>query len=217
MSAQTRRELDAFNNITPARGRFDGKRVVMTSAEGAARGTVPTGLGYVIEGTVNSAATGVIKAAIGGSGAVRTVTLDLTNVLIDAIAETASEAVGVLLYTLPAGACIVRGSYFNLSLVGSEALIDADVPDVGLGTVIGTGAVAVLGGTSTFEDILTGQTFGVMSASVPVAKTISLDTGLVIETGDAHTVHLNIAEAWADADTGVYANGRIIIEYTQLA
>ena len=73
---------------------------------------------------------------------------------------------------------------------------------MGLGTVIGSGAVATLDGTATFENILTGQTAADANGTATV-KTALPTAGVpfIIESGDAHTLHFNVADAWAD-DTG---------------
>ena len=76
-----------------------------------------------------------------------------------AIAGGADLAVGKLLYTFPAGVIAVNVSHMSLAIQQTEGNITADTPDGGLGTVIASGAVAVLSGTATFENILTGQTF----------------------------------------------------------
>jgi len=73
-----------------------------------------------------------------------------------------------------------------------------DTPDVGLGTVIGTGAVATLDGTGTFENIITGQT-AVADGTAEVKTALpTANVPFIIESGDARTIHFNVADAWAD-------------------
>jgi len=191
----------------------NGKKIIMTSAVGAAKGTVPEGLSYVIQGTKPDVVG--ITANVSGNGPVRTVTLDLVNVTIDAIAATANEAVGVLLYTLPAGANIIESAHMNIALTNTDGDVDADTPEVGVGTVIATGAVAVLGGTATFENILTGTAATDVTGTATVLTESKTD--IVVASAGAHTIHLNIADGWADADAGIIANGKIIVKYTQFA
>jgi hypothetical protein len=123
-----------------------------------------------------------------------------------------AEAAGVLLYTLPAGAVIVNSASISVGVYGSGASCDADTPDLGLGTVIASGDTAVLSGTATFEDILTGQTANDCDGTVEL-KTLS--QGLGIETAGAHTVHLNVADTWAAICT-ITATGTVWIEWTLL-
>ena len=129
------------------------------------------------------------------------------------VAGGADEAEGVLLYTLPAGVQKINAVYSEIALSGPAA-IQADTPEIGIGTVIATGAVAVLGGTATFEDILEG------SAAADVNGTVNIDSDLavnqLIAAASAKTVHLNIADGWAAGGGQVAATGFIILEWTQL-
>ena len=72
------------------------------------------------------------------------------NGALPAIAGGASLGVGRLLYTFPAGVIRIHGAYMSLGITQTQGNINADTPDGGLGTVIASGAVAVLGGTATF-------------------------------------------------------------------
>jgi len=97
-------------------------------------------------------------------------------------------------------------------LVDPENNLGADDPDVGVGTVIGAGVVNVLGGTGTFENLLTGQT------SVNLAVTDACQaSALAIAAGAAHTVHLNAADGWASSgENAMSATGVITIDWTYL-
>jgi hypothetical protein len=139
--------------------------------------------------------------------------LTFTDLAIGSATGAANLAFGKLLYTLPAGAIVVKAAYMNIALSGAGSTVDADTPDGGLGTVIGSGVVAVLGGTATFEDILTGQTFNDVNATAEV-KTISNQV-LTIEAADAHTVHFNLADGWAGA-AAVTGSGTVVLEWVLL-
>jgi len=165
--------------------------------------TVPT------EGT---AGTGVTIREY-GEGRNHLTKLTFSGITVDAVAGAASEAIGVLLYTLPAGVIKVKSAYMSIGLTNTDTTIDADTPDMGLGTVIGTGAVATLDGTATFEDILTGQTVNNCTGTAEV-KTVHAE--LTIETGAAHTVHLNVADGWAGSETALVATGTVVIEWVLL-
>lgn len=163
-------------------------------------------------GTVNDL-TGLTVTEYGNEAFHKTV-LTLDEVSVGSATGAAALGFGKLMYTLPAGACIVKASKFNLSLQGG-GVVDADTPDVGLGTVIASGVVSVLSGTATFESILTGQTFNDCNgtAEVKTALATSSPFGLVVETADAHTIYLNIADTWAGADD-LTASGTITIEWS---
>jgi hypothetical protein len=164
--------------------------------------------------TLGTAGTGVTVTERGDDNHHYT-TLTFSAIDVSAIAAAAAEAVGVLIYTFPAASVLkINSVYMSVGLTNTDTTIDADTPDLGLGTVIATGAVAVLGGTATFENILTGQT---MNNCTGTAEVIALDSSLVILTGAAHTVHLNVADTWAGSDTMLFATGTIVLEWTQLA
>ncbi len=156
--------------------------------------------------------TGLTVAEYGNEAFHKTV-LTFDAVAVGSATGAASLGFGKLLYTLPAGACIVRSSKLNLALQGTGT-VDADTPDVGLGTVIASGVVSVLSGTATFENIHTGQTFNDCDGTAEVHSALATSSpfALVIETADAHTLHLNIADGWAGADA-LTATGTVTIEW----
>lgn len=129
-----------------------------------------------------------------------------------AIAGGANLAVGKLLYTMPAGACVIHAAKMSLAITQSQGNITADTPDGGLGSVIGSGVVATLDGTPTFEDILTGQTFNDCNGTAEV-KTVA-NQPMVMETGAAHTVHFNVADGWAaSGDAAAGLAGTVILHW----
>lgn len=155
-------------------------------------------------------ATGVTAVESGKDG-YHTVVLTIDTVL-PAIAGGANLGVGKLLYTLPAGALLVDSAYMSVAITQTEANITADTPEVGLGTVIASGAVAVLSGTATFENILTGQVAANCNGTATV-KTVA-DQVLVRETGDAKTVYLNVADGWAaSGDAAALLTGTVKLNY----
>lgn len=148
-----------------------------------------------------------------GNGVSHKTILTLDEVAFGSSTGAANLGFGKLLYTLPAGACIIKASKMDLSLQGG-GVVDADTPDVGLGTVIASGVVAVLSGTATFENIHTGQTFNDCNGTAEVKTNLCTSSpfALVVETADAHTIHLNAADGWAGADD-ITASGTITIEW----
>jgi hypothetical protein len=163
--------------------------------------------------TQNTGAAGTgVTATEYGDGRTHVTQLSFSGLALGTAAQ-ADLAFGKLLYTLPAGAIVVKSASYSIALAGAGETCDADTPDVGLGTVIGSGAVAVLGGTATFENILTGQTIADLAETVK-NKTVA-DQVLVIEAAAAHTVHLNAADGWAGA-CAVTATGTVALEWVLL-
>lgn len=150
---------------------------------------------------VGTANTGVTAEEFGdGRHHISVLTISQTDAL--TIADNAALADGYLLYTLPAGIAVIEAAYMSVAVTAASTEAQADTPDVGLGTTIATGSVAILGGTAAFENILTGQTAADANGTATVKTAIpTAGASLVIEAGDDHTVHLNVADTWAD-DTG---------------
>ena len=140
--------------------------------------------------------------------------LTVTNLTVVTPAGAANLAGGALVYTFPAGRVMIDKVYISIDLTTSGSTVTNDTPDLGIGTTVGSGAVAVLGGTAAFENILTGQTVNDVDGTDEVATAAST---LTIETADDHTVYLNCADGWAGAEaTGVQANGTIILVWKAL-
>jgi hypothetical protein len=161
---------------------------------------------------IGTAATGVTASEM-VSGRDHTTILTLSTAL-PAIAGGANLAVGKLLYTMPAGEILIKSTYMSVALTAANGNIDADTPDVGIGTVIGSGAVAVLGGTATFEDLLTGQTASNCTGTATVA---AVATAKHMLTAGAHTVHLNVADGWAaSGETACPVTGTVTINWQRM-
>lgn len=190
--------------------------------------TAITGLANVVNGTTsitgavtNTANVGAagtdVTAVESGDGTHHVTTLTVAG-LDFAVAGAADEAIGKLIYTFPAGVHLHKVTYMSIALQGTGT-IDADTPDIGVGSAEATGVVAVLGGTATFEDYLTGQTAGDCSGTATVATTVATAgalTGISVNAvGDDKTVYLNIADGWAGADTAT-ASGTVVLEWTTL-
>ena len=140
-------------------------------------------------------------------------TLTFSSLAIGSVTN-ASKAIGALIYTLPAGIILVKGASMSVGLAGSGTACDADTPDVGLGTTVGSGAQAVLSGVgAAAENILTGQTAGDVAST---ATTKTLDCTLAVEAADNHTVYQNVADGWAGT-ADITASGTVIIEWVALS
>ncbi len=164
---------------------------------------------FAAEGTPATPATGTLSVTETGVDQARVTTIDIADLSLIATTN-ASKGDGKLLYTLPAGNVIITRASIALGIEGTGALNAADTPDLGLGTVVATGAVAVLSGTATFENILTGQTVSACNGTVQLATAAST---LTIASAAAHTVYLNIADGWAGIDAGMKATGRVVLEW----
>jgi len=147
-----------------------------------------------------------------GDGVNVTAVLTLTNVVVT-VGSSENLGVGALIYTLPTGAALIRDAYMSVAIAGVTTT--TDTPDVGLGTVIASGVVTALGGTATFEDIITGQAAADTNGTATV-KGAGPTAGVPLEitTAGAHTVHVNAADGWgANADAAGTLNGTVVISY----
>lgn len=164
-----------------------------------------------LKGNLGTATSAVSTVEERGDKSRHTTVLTVQSTL-GAIAGGANLAVGKLLYTFPAGAIRIHGAYMSMAITQTQGNITADTPDVGLGTVVASGAVALLSGTATFENILTGQTAADCNGTASV-KTV--DCALIMEAADAHTVYFNVADGWAaSGDTGALINGTVVLDWS---
>lgn len=147
-----------------------------------------------------------------GEGIYRT--LMTVSSTLPAIAGGANLAVGKALLTFPPGVIRVIGCYMSLAITKTQGNITADTPDIGIGTTIGSGAVAVLGGTAAFENILTGQTAADCDGAATVAH---VATDLLIAAADSHIVYCNVADGWAaSGDAAALLTGTVGILWTKM-
>lgn len=185
------------NSVASKAALVDSEKKLQTNANNGTAGTNCTATHY-------------------GDGVNVTAVITITNAVIT-VGNSADLATGTLIYTLPAGACLINSAYMSVAIAGVSTT--TDTPDVGLGTVIGTGAVATLDGTATFENIITGQTATDTNGTATVkAAGPTAGAPLEITTGGAHTVHFNAADGWgANADVAGTLNGTVVLKYSRLA
>lgn len=146
-----------------------------------------------------------------GDGANHVTNITLSNMTLPDIAGGASLEVGSLIYTFPAGIVRVNATYINLATTEVDGNITGDATDIGIGTTLGTTAVATLATAS--ENMLTGQT----SDADGTLATTALATSLLINAADNHTVYVNVAGAWtAGGEDALAVTGTITIEWTLL-
>jgi len=168
---------------------------------------------FAAEGTAATPATGTITVNETGVDSSRITTIDIADLSL-IVTTNANKGDGKLLYTLPAGDIIIKSASIALGIDGTGSANAADTPDLGLGTVVASGSVAVLSGTATFENIMTGQTVSACDGTVQLA---SVNTILTIASSAAHTIYLNIADGWAGVDAGMLATGRVVIEWQYMS
>lgn len=170
----------------------------------------PFGVGPGTLTNVGTAGTNVTAAEYGNGSFHKTV---LTLSAVTLLSTTAAaKAGGALIYTLPAGAVLTKSEYISVALTATLAVNTTDTPVIGLGTTIGTGAVAVLSGTAGFVNMMAGQAVADCNGTAKV-KTVS--TSLVVEAADPHIIHLNAAATWTGIDV-MKASGTVTIEWTYL-
>lgn len=168
-------------------------------------------------GTVNS---GVTVQEF-GNGYQHTTILSVNKTAAITLADNAALADGYLLYTFPAGALIVNNAHMALTVTNAEHSAN-NAGELGLGTTIGTGAVAVLSGTAGFENILTGLAsyeMGTVGISTDICNSTAGTGGLKIGSGNPHTVHVNLASTWANtagAALDADISGFVILNWTFL-
>lgn len=129
------------------------------------------------------------------------------NSLVKNIASDASLGFGEHIATFPSGLIRPVAGFVSMSSLCPTGL-SATAGDVGLGTTIASGAVAVLGGTAGFEDLMEGTTLANHVAATPLASvkanlapiqvgtTATHGNQILDGSGTAKKIHLNIASAW---------------------
>jgi hypothetical protein len=150
-----------------------------------------------------------------GSGFSHTSVITL-NTTLPSIAGGASLGVGKLLYTLPAGAQLIDKAYMSVAITQTTGHINANTPTVGLGSIIASGAISVLSGTATFQDIITGQSAANCTGTATV-KTANptASVPLVTEVAGTKTIHFNAAAAWAaSGDPAALLTGTVVLFWT---
>lgn len=176
-------------------------------------------LNYVI-GEVNGPETGTSGSGVevyeSNAGKVRVTELTFTNLVVGSLPGAAvSKAVGVLLYTLPAGVQVTDVTYMSVGFKGAGT---ANTPDVGIGSTQASGANALLSAAgATTEDYITGQTATNITGTAVVAMSAPGATIGFNTSAEVKTIYLNAAGAWALDNTGnLTATGKVVIKWSQI-
>jgi len=144
----------------------------------------------------------------------------LTKLTVNGVlpAVTGSLAVGLLAYTFPAGVHSLKLARIALALQQADGTITADVPLLGLGSVIASGAVIVLNGTAGFDDILTEQAMDDCDGTVEDVTLIMPTAGHIVnEAAGVKAVYINAADAWTGTETACGVVGEVWLEWTRLS
>lgn len=142
--------------------------------------------------------------------------------------DAAAKGGGVKLFDVPGVKMKVHAARIAYNLTLSAAAMTTTAGEIGLGTTIASGAVAVLGGTAAFEDILEGGAngrSGAALANIGAAGNIvatTFDGGRTVlapASGVASGVFLNAATTFANSDPSnlvFQAGGEIDIWWTPI-
>jgi hypothetical protein len=187
--------------------------------------TVSHQLGYIKYEDDVSAAQNVGTAGTGltateeQKGFMHRTTLRITTAFTLSPAGAAAEALGHKLYTFPTTKkCLIDKVYLYINVSGSTA----DTPELGVGTITGSGANATLGAVDAKAENCLG---GVATSALNTAGGVNIERGEVaasIVDQLSGEVYLNIADTWAGAQTVTFAketasvNGKIVILWYEM-
>lgn len=120
--------------------------------------------------------------------------------IFDTGADNANLADGLNIVDLPAGVYLPSFGRFKGSLKSSLALGENASGEIGIGTTVGSGAVATLGGTAAFENWMDGQAIAAITAGATVAQDHSgvSDAGVTESLSAVLSLYLNVAAAFSD-------------------
>lgn len=163
-------------------------------------------------GAVNTGVTAVEH----GDGYNHTTVLTVSQADAVTVADNAALADGYLLYTLPAGAIYVNSAYISMGVTLAEDT--TATPEVGLGTLVGSGANATLGDVGAGAENILGPATADDCAGT--AEVLTQSAALAVEAGDSHEVFFNLAATWADtagADLTGDIAGTVVINWSFMA
>ncbi len=176
-------------------------------------------LGYsaVGSGSVSDGTAGVgVTAVTHGDGYNMVTVLTLAGVL-PTITGGGAQAVGLKVFTFPSGTTRVKCTRMNVAITQSDGNINADQPEVGIGSVIATGSVSVLNGTTEFDDYVVEQTAANCTGTATEKAEDTVGAGLKLNEAGVKTVHFNAADIWAaSGDAAAIVSGEIHLEWTFL-
>jgi len=193
---------------------------VLNSATGTFTGTSSGDVdtdNYVINSkNVGAAGTGTVATEY-GDGVKHSTLLTVAGVL-PAITGDTAQGTGLLLYTFPAtGTIVIHAATMSLSIQETESKINTDTPEVGLGTVIATGAVTGLDTPATFENVLLGTAAGDCDGTATVYAAIPTAAVPLVLAKGANLLHFNVADAFdaaAGGEAAAIVAGTVLIDWS---
>lgn len=141
----------------------------------------------------------------GDLGIVHTVITLQSDLTLVTSVDNAAKAGGAQVFTFPQGFIQIHRARIKGTLGTSIADLTSTAGEIGLGIVVATGAVAVLGGTATFESILEGgiPALGNFTAGNDLAAAAAGGAKSSLLGGFSSSVpmFLNLASTWGDVGT----------------
>jgi len=171
-------------------------------------------------GTVTTTTTTSVEHFKDPAG-MRTSVFTLTAFSLGNGGDAAALGIGAKFFDFPAGNIWFQDASINGTF--GTAVLYTNVLDAGIGSVIASGVVSVLGGTATFEDFIGSLTTAALpTATVAGVSGLAAADGIsnrLIASASAHTVHLNAAGTWTDiaAAGAVTFTGTIVLRWKLLA
>ncbi len=183
-------------------------------------GYTSTHRGSFADGTPGVGVTAVTK----GDGGNMVTTLTMDGAVLPAITGGGAQAVGLKVFDFPAGVTRTKAVHMSVGITQSEGNINLDTPEVGVGSVIATGGVSVLNGTTGFDDYVDETTAANCTGTETdltndIATTPAIAAGMQLNlAGGVKSMHLNVADIWAaSGDLAATLNGTIVFEWTFLS
>lgn len=123
---------------------------------------------------------------------------------------------GIELGALPK--CKVGVLMVGLDLDYVSSVADSEQMDIGVGTVVASGAAAVISGTSTFEDCLTGQTATALNGTSSVNYIVHATGELDNKDGSstAKSLFLNLASTNSGITGNLTVSGEVTVIWVKI-
>lgn len=151
-------------------------------------------------GTVTTAAT--TEAEEHGDGLEHVTKLTLTDFDIGDVGDGAALAIGAKFYTFPAGGIFIENVSLDGTITCEGTGYSADTPEVGIGTLIGSGVNATLGDVgATAENVWGPEVAGALDDTA-IGDIKASNLYVAASGGLAHDLFLNAADTWADGTAG---------------
>jgi len=132
--------------------------------------------------------------------------------------DNAAKGGGAKLFDFPDGYVTILGARIEGSLTTDVADLTSTAGELGLGTTVASGAVAVLGGTAGFENILEGAQPALSNFTagndLAVKQGGGIRAGAIGAFGSAAGCFLNVASTWGNVASAadVSAKSGMVIE-----